>query len=297
MKDYYKILGLSKNATDEEVKKAYRKLALKYHPDKQIDKSDEEKKESEEKFKEIAEAYDIIINKKQNNNIDLSDLFSSIRSEVIQQIVPITLQDIIKGKKTITLNIPHVCSECDGIGGEVEICPHCKGSGMISGKQGNMIFQRTCPYCYGRGGTLKTKCTKCNGTGKEYTYEEIEINIPSNVESGRSFVINRDDKQIMLIFNILEDPNFEKYGNNIVYILKTTLQNVLLGGEVEVPTLHGNVKFKLKPGTQFNDQFRLKGKGLFGGDQIVIVTFQIPKFTKEQQLKTKELWNQLNVTN
>ena len=291
MKDYYKILGLTKDATEEDIKKAYKKLVLKYHPDKQADKTDEEKKEAAEKFKEISEAYETLTNKNQSDDWSF---VSNIREEV-QQIVPITLEDIITGKKKITINIPHQCSECKGTGGEREKCSYCDGKGIFTKRTHNMIFQQTCPKCYGQGSFLKTKCNKCNGTGKEYTHEDIEIFVPSDVESGYVVKIPVNNVDVYLMFQILNHKDFIKVGNNIVYKLETDLESVLFGKEVEVPTLYGNVKFKLKPGTQYEEQFRLKGKGLSGGDQFVVVTFKIPSLNEEQQIKLKEIWNQLNV--
>ena len=193
-KDYYNILGVNRNASDDEIKKAYRKLAVKLHPDKQAGKSDAEKKEAEEKFKDVNEAYDVLSNpeKKQRydqfgtvdedfggggfNPFDVfrrhmhgfgfdddDDFFNRAnrgpqKAHDIRVSVSLTLEDIYNGlTKSIRYNINKECPECHGEGGTgVETCPVCHGTGQETTvrRMGNAIFQQT------------TTCSHCHGYGK-----------------------------------------------------------------------------------------------------------------------------------
>lgn len=318
MKDYYSILGVSKDATEDEMKKAYRKLAMEYHPDRQHDKSDEEKKQAEEKFKEISEAYDVLVNKKQPprdgeefnfEGFDINDILGNIfggnpffrqkprnqQNKQVRIIVDLTLQDIVKGKKEVSFNIPIRCNDCNGSGskdGKYKKCSYCNGLGEKTIRQGNIMFSQTCPNCGGTGQVIEENCPTCNGNGFVDQFKTINITIPYGVDTGMVRKINIEGTTIHIVFNILKDPKFEKAGNNILYALNTDLKTVLLGGEVIVPTLHGDVKFDIKPGTQYAEQFRLKGKGLFGADQIIVIDFEIPKLTDEQLEIAKEIWTQ-----
>ena len=220
-KDYYSILGLNKNASENDIKKAYRKMAAKYHPDKFATKSEQEKKDAEEKFKEINEANSVLSDPEKKRNYDQFgdpngpsmngfDPFEGMdpcgmggfgfgrqkmvkKGEDLQVIVNITLEEVLNGgTKEVTFQRKTKCTHCNGTGnssGKLDTCPHCGGSGRIRTKtqQGymTMINETMCQHCMGSGKISNgPKCTHCNGTGYDLITKKIEISIPKGVETG-----------------------------------------------------------------------------------------------------------------
>lgn len=216
-KNYYEILGVSKDASEDDIKKAYRKLALKWHPDKWSSSSEAEKKEAEEKFKDIGEAYGVLSDSEKRKQYDMFgtvdgmpnmgpdfgddfgfDFFGRRRRRHVNKgpdseaEVTITMSEAYNGvSKTITVRKAKKCSKCNGTGsksGKDTTCPHCHGTGQFtsSRQQGNMFFQSTstCPYCHGTGRIISDPCGNCNGTGIEYITEEITIDLPAGAFEG-----------------------------------------------------------------------------------------------------------------
>ena len=222
-KDYYEILGVSKTATQDEIKSAFRKLAKKYHPD--VSKEEN----AAEKFKECQEAYAVLSdeNKRkqydqyghaafQNNGstgydfsgFDFSDIFSDLfgssfgfnfggnsnrgksrgRDKIMR--VDLSFEEAAFGtKKTINLDTYDECDSCHGKGGfDEEVCPNCHGTGTVTAEQrtlfGSFMTKTTCPKCSGKGRTYKRSCSKCSGTGKVRVNKDIEIKIPAGVDTG-----------------------------------------------------------------------------------------------------------------
>ena len=205
MKDYYDILGVSKDATDADIKKAYKKLALKFHPDRQQGKSDKEKKEAENKFKEINEAFSTLSDPKKRQEYDNpgfgSGFFNDFESsgftrdpfeeffghrqrptwrnenpmdyhgDSCEAKLNLDIDDFyFRGIKSVTFIKNFRCNVCNGEGGTgIKECPYCHGTGMVteSRQQGNMFFQSShpCPHCGGIGKTVEKKCAACSGKG------------------------------------------------------------------------------------------------------------------------------------
>lgn len=229
-KDYYSILGIDRNASDDQIKSAYKKLALKWHPDRHANESEDKKKEAEEKFKEIAEAYSVLSDPDKKlqydrfgsidgmPNIDsgmegfgfgdIFDIFSG-RSRrgrgftethedgaTIEIRVPLTIEEIYNGGiKTVEYDIEARCGHCQGRGGSgIELCPHCNGSGWITETRrfGGGISQssRPCPYCNGTGKIVKEVCKECGGTGTKKQHKKVDITIPKGVANGYQQKIN-----------------------------------------------------------------------------------------------------------
>ncbi|ANE32307.1 molecular chaperone DnaJ [Campylobacter hyointestinalis] len=218
--DYYEILEISRDADAEVIKKAYRKLALKYHPDR-----NQGDKEAEEKFKLINEAYEVLSNSEKrdiydkygkdglnsngfsgfDSDFDLGDIFSSFfgggfssrsggrRSSDkynldIETIVNLEFNEAVFGcEKEIKYSFKTPCQTCNGTGskdGKKATCSHCAGRGKISHRQGFMSFVQTCPYCNGSGETIKEKCKDCGGNGFKQEEDSIKISIPEGVDTG-----------------------------------------------------------------------------------------------------------------
>lgn len=222
MKDHYKTLGISKDSSAEEIKKAYRKLAMKYHPDKNPGDS-----ASESKFKEISEAYDVLSDpqKKQqydnpgmggfgtwSNNFggaDFSSFFnggfqgfgrrrtSTVKGRNITVFIPLTLEEMMNGcDKKVKVSRYSNCSSCSGTGGkngETLACSNCNGAGVINKVAhygyGQMIMEETCPQCQGSGFKNSSDCQPCNGMGIVYGEEEIDVRVPRGSVDGVSFVV------------------------------------------------------------------------------------------------------------
>ena len=220
-RDYYEVLGVSKTASQDEIKSAFRKLAKKYHPD--VSKEEN----AAEKFKEAQEAYAVLSDdakRKQydqfghaafeNNgaggfdfsDFDFSDIFGDIfgsgfgfnfggrqsksrgRDKVMR--VDLTFEEAAFGtKKDINLDTYDKCSECSGKGGFDEVtCQTCHGTGTVTAEQrtifGSFMTKTTCPKCSGKGKSYKKTCSKCSGSGKVKVNKTIEVKIPAGVNTG-----------------------------------------------------------------------------------------------------------------
>lgn len=224
-RDYYEILGVPKTATDEEIKAAYRKLAMKYHPDR--NKGD---KEAEEKFKELNEANDVLKDGQKRAAYDrfgkaafqggmggaggfntgdfasgfgsaFSDIFETMFGDAggargrgggsdLQYTLEISLEDAFKGKEA-TIRVPSVesCDLCGGSGAEkgskAEKCGTCGGSGRVRSQQGFFTIERTCSTCGGQGTIIKNPCKKCHGAGVLRGEKNLKVTIPAGIDHGR----------------------------------------------------------------------------------------------------------------
>ena len=222
-KDYYKILGVDKNATEDQLKKAFRKKSIEWHPDKWQDKSESEKKNAEEQFKKVAEAYECLKDPdkrakydqfgenwdKMNQggfggfdmDFDMSDIMGDffgrrrnrnqgpIPGESVQMNYGIGINDIFNGlNKDIEIEVNVRCEHCNGTGGDSETCSYCHGTGTISNTQhtpfGIITQQTTCPHCHGRGRIIKKKCSYCNGQGIIKKKRKIHLNIKPFTQNG-----------------------------------------------------------------------------------------------------------------
>ena len=222
-RDYYEVLGIQKGADEKEIKRAYKRLAMKYHPDRT--KGD---KESEEKFKEINEAYEVLADKEKRTTYDqfghaafenggagaggfggfsgadfgdiFGDMFGDIfgggrgrqrvvRGEDLRYDIEITLEEAVRGtKKDIQINTLAQCEHCHGSGAEkdskVETCATCHGTGRIRQQRGFFVTEAACPHCNGSGKKIEKPCKKCHGDGRVHKKKNLSVTIPAGVDTG-----------------------------------------------------------------------------------------------------------------
>lgn len=217
-RDYYDVLGVSKNASDADIKKAFRRLAMKYHPDRNPDD-----KKAEEKFKEAKEAHDILSDQQKRAAYDqfghagvstsaggpdaqgfsgFGDIFDSVFGDVfgaqgrggqhganLRYDLELNLEEAIAGS-TIKIRVPRLvsCNECSGSGarpGSSPVqCPSCNGAGQIRMQQGFFSVQQTCPKCRGKGNTINDPCRACHGQGRVRDSRTISVKVPPGVDTG-----------------------------------------------------------------------------------------------------------------
>ncbi len=220
-KDYYEILGVSRSATADEIKASYRKLALKYHPDRNPDN-----KEAEEKFKEATEAYEVLSDAQKRAQYDqfgtaatgftgesaanMEDIFEGLsglfgdffgggpqrrkkrtgptpkRGHDLSKDVTITLEEAYKGtKKDITYYHFITCEACKGkgmpAGASATICPNCQGTGQTTIRDGFFAYSQTCAMCGGEGFTIPNPCSTCKGQSRIQQYETLSVAIPKGI--------------------------------------------------------------------------------------------------------------------
>ena len=220
-RDYYDVLGVSKGVSDSELKKAYRKQAMKYHPDRNPDDPS-----AAEKFKEATEAYEVLSDSSKRSNydqfghdgVDLSgfgsgrnptdafnDIFGDIfgggdpfgrnnrnrrsRGADLQYSLSIDLESAVLGiTKKITIPVLDTCDRCDGSGAEPgsspTVCPTCNGTGQVRMQQGFFSVSQTCPQCSGSGQIISNPCKKCHGQGRIERNKTLSIKIPAGVDNG-----------------------------------------------------------------------------------------------------------------
>lgn len=221
--DYYEVLGISREATDQEIKAAYRKMALQHHPDRNPGN-----KAAEERFKECSEAYQVLSDPQKRAAYDrfghagisgaggfdgnpfgaqdIGDIFGDIFGEMfnmgggrrasrvqkgrdIRQDLTIDFEDAVFGKETkVSFGRADVCADCKGTGAASgrapATCPHCQGRGQVRYQQGFFSIARTCSHCGGTGQIITDPCKTCRGEGRVERQHEMQVTVPAGVEDG-----------------------------------------------------------------------------------------------------------------
>jgi len=329
-RDFYEILGVGKSASTEEIKKAYRKIAIKFHPDKNPDNP-----EAEDKFKEAAEAYEILSNPEKRQRYDrfghqgvgagaggfggggmtMEDIFSQFgdifgggggspfesffgggqrrrKGSNLRIKLKLTLEEIAHGaEKKIKVNRMVAAK-----GVTFKDCATCQGSGqvrkVVNTMLGQMVSSSTCPTCQGSGRMIDQRPPGVDSSGLEPQEEVIKVNIPGGVAEGMQLSMSGKGNEapgggvpgdLLIMIEEIEDEVLKRDSNNIIYDLHISFVDAAIGTSLEVPTVDGNVKIKIEPGTQGGKILRLKGKGIkdidgYGrGDQLIHVNIWVPK--------------------
>ena len=316
--DYYELLGVSRDAAADEIKRAFRRQAMKYHPDRNPGD-----KAAEEKFKEMREAYEVLSSQEKRAAYDrfghagvsssaagggpgagfggfgdlgdvfgdLGDIFGDIfggsrgggrsRSSArpgsdLAYTLTISLEQVVKGA-TKSIQVPTwvVCSGCTGSGAEkgskAVDCSTCHGRGQVQMQHGFLAVQQTCPTCGGKGKVIKNPCNACSGSGRTRKTKTLSVKIPAGVDNGDRIRLVGEGEAGMnggaagdLYVEMRVKPHeiFTRDGENLRTDVPITFVKAALGGEVEVPTMSGQVKLTIPPETQSGKVFRLRGKGI-----------------------------------
>jgi len=342
MTDFYKILGVDKTADEQAIKKAYRKLALKFHPDRNPDN-----KAAEEKFKEISKAYGVLGDTEKRKNYDthgsaeapefeqygfdshrssgspfdifdtFGDIFGARQTGRRQQQpkadnllvdLHISFKDAIFGcERNIRVPIDTPCHDCGATGdatGSPKRCGDCGGLGRMSQRQGFMLINVTCPACQGHGSIPQTVCMPCGGSGRAPKIQDVNVKIPSGVDTGQKLRVANKGQQAPgaipgdLIIRIIvsKNPMYRRENMDVHSTEKMSFSIATLGGSINVMTVHGKQTIKIPPGTDVGTTMRLRGKGVprartrRAGHHYVHLDIEVPKaLTDEQKELIKKL--------
>lgn len=336
--DLYEILGVSKDASDDEIRKSYRKLAIKYHPDKNPDD-----KEATEKFKKISDAYEVLSDAEKREAYDsrgmagvhdqgfhgfdnAEDIFSHFgdifgggmgggprrgtgqprqaprhprRGRDLRFIVTVDfLQAVLGGKREINAPVLAVCSDCSGQGttgeGADEACPQCHGTGQVASQSrqqsGFFTISSACPACNGTGQNRGPICKPCNGDGRVNKPRRLTVNIPAGTSTGQVLRLAGQGEagrfggpngDLLIEVEVSSHPVFTRDGKNVRSDVKVPVAKALLGGKLDVQTVHGTVTLTVPAGTSSDQTLRIRGQGVplkaDEGDHLVRVIISVPK--------------------
>jgi len=235
------------------------------------------------------------------------------RGSDLEVSVAIPLERVLAGgEETVHLHRPVACQACQGSGAKAgtkpRTCPKCGGSGQLvrSQRKGGISLQQisTCPDCGGRGSLIDTPCPDCGGHGQILRDEALTVRIPVGVEEGMVLRVpghgsasdhpGRPPGDLLVIVRTAHDPRFERHGRDLSRVETIDVVDAVLGRDVEVPTLDGDVTVKVAPGTQPETVLRLRGKGLprFGGgapgDLYVQIKVHVPERLSDRERRLFE---------
>jgi molecular chaperone DnaJ len=370
-RDYYEVLGISKNSEKGEIKNAYRKLALQYHPDRNKSPG------AEERFKEISEAYAVLSDDDKRKRYDtyghvgteevfrgseanfeeifkdmgfggVRDIFEQFfgsrggfgrgssdpfgfgfsfgggrqKGRDILYDIDLSLEDVLKGKKD-EIELPKMdkCTNCNGTGAapgtKPRKCTVCKGQGQTrrvysQNRFSTFVSLEPCRTCHGEGEIIERPCGTCNGSGNIRTTKKLRLEIPRGVEDGMTLQLQGEGEptengmpgDLLIRTHVRPHPEFQRLEDgHLLTNQNLSFTDLALGTEIRVPTLEGQEKVKISPGTQPNSIIKLKGKGLpkYGGygrgDELVRINVKVPtKINDAQKALLKELDRELRMT-
>ncbi len=334
-RDYYDILGVSRNASEDEIKKSFRRLAKQYHPD-----VNQGNTTAAEQFKEIGEAYQVLSDPEKRQLYDryghnppqggfgdftgfggFADIFEELfgmgaRSGArrgpqpgahLKYNLTIEFEQAVFGTDR-EIEIPRLetCPHCHGNGSEPGTSPirclQCQGSGEVRRVQqsifGSFVNVMTCSRCDGEGEVVSTPCSNCKGNKRVQVTRKLKVNIPAGVDDGTQIRLAGEGEaglrggpsgNLYIIVSVKHHPLFQREGTDLLLDLPINVAQAMLGDEINVPTLEGEIAFTIPPGTQHGKTFRIKEQGVphlrrnGRGDLIVTIQIAIPQKLNEKQ--------------
>jgi molecular chaperone DnaJ len=309
-RDYYEVLGVDRGAADSEIKRSFRRLARELHPD--VNSHDPD---AEEKFKEAAEAYEVLSDPERRRTYDtfgheglrtggwspraegfgsIQDIFESFlggdafgfgrrgpaSGGDVGAVVEISLREVLEGtEREVSFEAVAVCDHCRGNGAEpgtpIRTCESCEGTGQVRRVARSIIGQvmtaAPCEACGGEGRIPEQPCESCGGAGRVAETRTWEVDVPAGIEDGQRIRIagaghagdpGAGTGDLYVEVRVAADERFARQGTELATRVPLPVTTAMLGGEVGVPTLDGEVTVEVEPGTQHGEAAVLKGEGL-----------------------------------
>ncbi len=327
MTNPYEVLGVKQGASEEEIKKAYRKLAKQYHPDRNPGDKD-----AEEKFKKVQEAYDRLNGKAPRQpemDFDFGEQFGEFFSSVFgfgqphqrkqTIILDVRLEialDFWEGvhgcTKKITVPRNKTCETCNGSGAEeLEKCSLCSGKGVISQRQGFISMQTTCPQCSGAGNRIRKVCEQCRGSKFIRFDGMVDLVVPKNAHDGTILRVAGHGNQhqgrngdLYVVVRVNKHEVFQRNIDDLLYVMPITYSQAVLGDTLKVPSLAEDLDLTIPPGTHTDAVFRIRAKGFKNiqtghvGDVVVQVKIETINEDGEYRKLVEALhkWENENLT-
>lgn len=295
-RDYYEVLGIERGADASAIKAAYRRLAMKHHPDRNPGDA-----AAEGKFKEVQEAYSCLSDEQKRAAYDrfghdafegggagggpgFSSFFEDVFSDFFggggaaqrdtrrQRVIDInlTFEEMATGcEKEIRVTLPSACEDCGGSGAAegtaAETCSDCGGQGQVRVQRSVFTLQQTCPTCRGKGRTIKNPCRSCGGGGKVSKAHHLQVNIPAGIDDGALVRVNIDGHadELFIRPSIASHPLFMRDGDDLHIKIPISMITAALGGEVVTPSVKGGkLKVDIPAGVQNGQRLRVPSCGL-----------------------------------
>jgi len=339
-RDYYEVLGVGRDAAAPELKSAYRRLAVQFHPDKNAGDP-----ETSEKFKEASEAYAVLSDPEKRQRYDrfgheglrgggggfdpsifgdFSDLFGQFfgggfgrgaapEGEDLVARLEITFEQAAFGtEQAVSAERFERCDECGGSGAEKgsrpAVCATCQGRGQVRFSQGFFTMARTCPSCRGEGTRIEKPCPSCRGEGRKSARRELTVRIPGGVETGTRLRLSNEGNaaprggspgDLYVILTVTPHDVFRREGDDVVVDVELPYTVFVLGADIDVPTLDGEERVTIAPGTRADAEIRLRRRGVVRlassgrGDQIVRLSVRIPKSPGKEERELLENYGKM----
>lgn len=295
MSNHYQVLGVSQQASTEDIKKAYRKLARELHPDVNPDPA------AQERFKAVTHAYEVLSDPQQREKLDrggeqgvgLGDIFDTFfggggsrgpksraqRGQDALLRVSLSLREAVFGaNKQMTIDTAVICPDCKGScaqpGTGVQTCDICRGSGQISRQvqsfMGAMVTTQPCGSCRGTGEVIPNPCITCRGQGRTRARRDLDLEIPAGVSDGMRLHLPAEGEvgfaggpsgDLYLDVSVTPDEIFARDGDDLTCVIEVPVADAALGFEATIETFDGALKVLVKPGAQTGDRLSFKGYG------------------------------------